>query len=67
VLLLLPTQLGGCPEFRNGVVDALDTAARGVMLGSVDPDDAWDAAGRGVLNAALDWFFEQWRTDETRF
>jgi hypothetical protein len=38
--------MGGCPDFRNESVSAIETAAR------------------GVLDAALDLFFDQFRSDE---
>jgi hypothetical protein len=41
--ILLPLVLGGCPEFRNDVVNSIDTATR------------------GILNAALDLLFNQFR------
>ncbi len=44
--LLLPALMGGCPEFRNESVNAIETATR------------------GVLNAALDLYFDQFRTDD---
>lgn len=62
--LFLPGLLGGCPEFRNGTVDAIDTATRGILLGSVQPEDAADTAVRGILNAAFDLLFDQLRADE---
>ncbi len=43
---LLPAVMGGCPDFRNESVTAVETASR------------------GVLNAAVDLFFDQFRTDE---
>lgn len=43
---LLPALMGGCPEFRNESVTAIETATR------------------GVLDAALNLFFDQFRTDE---
>ncbi len=44
---LLPALMGGCPEFRNQSVTAIETAAR------------------GVVDAAVDLFFDQFRTDTT--
>ncbi len=43
--LLIPVLIGGCPEFQNASVTAVETASR------------------GVLDAALDLFFDQFRTD----
>jgi hypothetical protein len=42
--LLLPMILGGCPEFQDEFVNALDTAVS------------------GLLNAALDLYFDQFRS-----
>lgn len=44
--LLLPALMGGCPEFRNESVNAIETATR------------------GLFNAALDLYFDQFRTDD---
>lgn len=44
--LLVPALMGGCPEFRNESITAIETATR------------------GVLDAALDLFFDQFRTDD---
>ena len=43
---LLPALMGGCPDFRNESVNAVEGAAQ------------------GILSAALDMFFEQFRTDD---
>ena len=48
VFLALPLLMGGCPEFRNEIVNAFETAAR------------------GVVDAALDLAFDQFRTDDVR-
>ena len=42
--VILPLVLGGCPEFQDQVVNALDTAVS------------------GLVNAALDLYFDQFRT-----
>lgn len=44
--LLVPGLLGGCPEFQNASVTAVETAAR------------------GIVDAAVDLFFDQFRTDQ---
>lgn len=61
---LLPALAGGCPEFRNSSVDAVDTATRSVLLGDTTRVDAVDSATTGLLNAVLDLLFDQLRTDE---
>ena len=35
VSLALPLCMGGCPQFRNEIVDAFETAARGLVDASV--------------------------------
>jgi hypothetical protein len=45
--LLLPILMGGCPDFRDESVAAIETATR------------------GVINAGLDLFFEQFTSDQT--
>jgi hypothetical protein len=47
LVLTLPLCMGGCPEFRNESVDAIETASR------------------GLIDAALNLYFEQLRTDRT--
>lgn len=42
--LLLPLVLGGCPEFQDEVVNAVDTAVS------------------GLVNAALNLYFDQFRS-----
>jgi len=44
LFLVIPTQMGGCPEFQNASVTAIETAMR------------------GVLDAALDLAFDQFRS-----
>ena len=61
---LLPALFGGCPELRNSSVDAIDNATRSVVLGDATRVDAADTATTSVLNAVLDLFFEQFRTDQ---
>ena len=43
--LLLPMILGGCPDFQDEVVNAVDTAVS------------------GLLNAALNLYFDQFRSN----
>lgn len=65
--LLLPFLMGGCPEFRNEVVNAVDTAVQGVVLGDVETDEAFDSASQAALGAAFDLLFDQFRTDQRTF
>ena len=41
---MLPLLMGGCPDFQNDVVTAVETAVR------------------GIADAALDLFFDQYRS-----
>lgn len=36
LILLLPTMMGGCPEFRNEVVSAFETATRSILNSALD-------------------------------
>ncbi len=42
----MPVLMGGCPEFRNESINAIETASR------------------GVFDAAMTLFFDQFRSDE---
>ncbi len=46
--LLLPCLMGGCPEFQDESVAALETATR------------------GVVDAAVNLFFDQYRSDAAK-
>ena len=65
--LLLPVLAGGCPEFRNQLVDATETAARNILLSEQDCQETAEAAMLDVAGALLDLFFDQFRTETTRF
>jgi hypothetical protein len=56
--------MGGCPEFRNDSVTAIDTATRAILLSDAESVEAFDTARTGILSAALELFFDQFRTDE---
>ena len=66
-VLLLPAVTGGCPEFRNQLVDATETAALGILLADEEPCAAFEAAGRQVIGAALGLIFDQFRIETTGF
>ncbi len=63
LLLILPAVMGGCPDFRNGVIDSVDAATRGLLFGSTALDAALGTAAQGIINAALDLLFAQLRVD----
>jgi hypothetical protein len=65
--LLLPATVAGCPEFRNQVVDAAETAAINIILAEEEPCTAFEAAGLDVIGAALDLFFDQFRSETSTY
>lgn len=64
--LILPGLLGGCPEFRNNVLDSLQSATQSVLVGGVQPDDALETAGLGVVSALVELAFDALRVEERR-
>lgn len=65
--LLLPATVAGCPEFRNQVVDATETAVIGIVLGDQEPCDAFETAGLDIVGATFDLFFDQFRSGTTGY
>jgi hypothetical protein len=65
--LLLPVLAAGCPEFRNQLVDATETAARNILLSEQECQETAEVAILDVASAVLDLFFDQFRTETTRF
>lgn len=63
--LILPFVAGGCPDFRNGVVDAVDAATRGLIFNTGEPDQIILTATESIINSALDLFFGQFRSQST--
>ena len=66
LLALTPALMGGCPEFRNGLVNIANDATQSVVLGDQDRDAAWETAVRGALGATIDLLFDQLRNDNVR-
>jgi hypothetical protein len=63
--VLLPQLIGGCPEYRNSVVDTAENATF-ALLTCEDPEATLEAAGTDLLSATLTLFFDLFRTDESR-
>jgi hypothetical protein len=63
LLFIIPALMGGCPEFRNNVVNIANEATQSVIIGGEDQNAAWDNVVRGLLSATIDLFFDQLRTD----
>ncbi|UCE60663.1 MAG: hypothetical protein JSU63_02715 [Phycisphaerales bacterium] len=63
LLILFPLLQGGCPEFRNDIVDVIETATRSALLTDETPYVISDAATVGFVDATLDLFFDQFRAD----
>ena len=66
VVFLIPTLMGGCPEFQNNLVNIANETAQNVFLGDGDPQVALENASRNVLSAAIDLLFDQFRDDSIR-
>jgi hypothetical protein len=64
--LLLPALMGGCPEFRNDLVGTFETVTQSLLIAGQDPPTVIDAARDSILNAALNLFFDQLRSDDLR-
>ena len=64
--LLLPCLLGGCPDFRNDVVGAFETATRSIIFDQADAASVTETAGDSILDATIDLLFDQLRTDTLR-
>lgn len=64
--LVLPAITGGCPEYRNGVVDAFDAASRTVLFGEAGVEDAIVDVLVGIADATLDLAFDSLRVVERR-
>ena len=64
--LLLPALGGGCPDFRNDIVDAVDNVTRDLIFHAQEPEAALTSAYDSIFNSALDLFFDQFRGDTFR-
>ena len=60
---MLPLLMGGCPEFRDSLVSVADSLTRGLIFGTDSPDNLINAASVSIVNAALDLFFDQFRSN----
>ncbi len=61
--LLLPFLMGGCPEFRDDIVGVAETATRSAFLGAEDRDTIAFGARTSIVDATIDLFFDQFRSD----
>ncbi|MCB9849873.1 MAG: hypothetical protein H6817_04135 [Phycisphaerales bacterium] len=66
LMVITPMLMGGCPEFQNSVVNIANEATQNIILNDADQRTAVETATRGVLSAAIDLFFEQFRNDSSR-
>ena len=64
--LLLPALLGGCPEYRNDVVGALESAARGLIITDEDQRAIVETARDSIIDASINLLFDQYRADTFR-
>ena len=66
LLVLLPTLMGGCPTFRNEVVDIANTATTSIILSEDETSETLETAFNQALVATINLFFDQLRSDEAR-
>jgi hypothetical protein len=66
LLGLLPGLMGGCPEFRNQLVDIANTATVSLVLSDEPSADVVESAAREAAAAVLGLLFDQLRTDTIR-
>ena len=64
--LLLPALLGGCPDYRNDVVGAIETATRSLLITAEDQRVIAETARDSIIDASIDLFFDQFRADTVR-
>ena len=64
LLASVPLSMGGCPDLQNQTIDALAGATTAIVVGDEDPQAAAATASTGILTAAIDFFFDQFRTDQ---
>ena len=60
---LTPFLMGGCPDYRNAVVDTFEEATRSYLSGS-DQETVRANAQYGFVDATVTLFFDQFRTDD---
>jgi hypothetical protein len=65
LVLTLPLAVGGCPDFRNSVVDSVQGAVETVVLSEGNVEDAGTEALRGIAGALIDLIFSRFRTSAT--
>ncbi|MHC4697072.1 MAG: hypothetical protein ACYTFA_10045 [Planctomycetota bacterium] len=57
--------MGGCPEFRDDIVGVYETATHSAFLGTDDRDTIALGARTSIVDATIDLFFDQFRSDRT--
>lgn len=57
--------MGGCPTFRNEVIDIANNATQGLVLGNLTEEEAVETATRNVLSALIDLAFDSLRDTST--
>jgi hypothetical protein len=55
--------MGGCPEFRNEVVGVIEAATVSAVFGTEDAASISQTARQGLVDAAIDLIFDQFRSD----
>jgi hypothetical protein len=64
--IALPALAGGCPDFRDSVVDSLSSATTTVIVDQGDASTAAETAARGVAAALINLLFDQFRSPQSR-
>jgi hypothetical protein len=64
--ICIPLLMGGCPEFRNDVINAANAATQGIVVSDQDSAEAFDTASRAFWSAVIDLAFDQLRDDSFR-
>ena len=65
LVLSLPATVGGCPDFRNSVLDSVQGAVQTVVVDAGNPQDAAVSALRGIAGSLIDQIFSRFRVSAT--
>ncbi len=65
LMVLAPALTGGCPEFRDQLVDVAESATRSAILTGDSVETVAETAARSAVDASLTFLFDQLRNDTT--
>ena len=66
LITTVPMLMGGCPEFRNDVINVANAATQAIVISDQNPDEAIDTASLAFWSAVIDLAFDQLRDDDYR-